>query len=265
MRLPDLQLQQKAAQFITQNSSGLLTAGGVIGVAATAVLTARASFKAAAIIREKVAIREAVAEEQGKISSDMTKREMAAHVWPQYIPPAVMGATTMVAIVMANRMSARRAAALAAAYSISETRLQEYKDKVTERLGITKERNLRDEVAQERINKNPPNKEVIIMGSGDVLCFESLTGRYFHSSVEIIKRAETKLITELFQTQHASLSEFFIEIGLDPTAFSDNVGWSTFESDPVEIKFSTTMTPDGRPCLVLDYSIMPKPDYYKLY
>jgi uncharacterized protein DUF6353 len=265
MRFPDLQLQHRAGRFITQNSSGILTAGGVIGVGITAILTARASFKAAAIIREKVALAQIAAEEQGEdFSPDLTKMEMARIVWPCYIVPAATGVSTIVAVVMANRMSAKRAAALAAAYSISESRLQEYKDKVTHRLGFAKERNIRDEIAQERVTENPP-KEVIILGTGDVLCFDSLTGRYFNSSVEIVKRAEHKIHLELFNTQSASLTQFFDEIGLEPTLYSDTVGWNTVHDEPFEIRFSTTITPDNRPCLVVDYSVMPKPDFNKLY
>jgi hypothetical protein len=268
MHFPDLQrvLQQKAGQFISQNTSGILTAGGVIGVAATAALTARASFKAAGIIREKVAIRQAVAEEQEITNTpDLTKVEMVKAVWPVYILPVAMGVGTVASIVMANRMSAKRAAALAAAYTLSETRLQEYKDKVTNKFGANKERAVRDEIAQDRVNKTPPSKEVIILGSGDVLCFESLTGRYFNSSVEIIKQAENKLRTELFQTQYVSLSEFFEEIGLERTTFSDMTGWNTMHMEPFEISFSATMTPDNRPCLVLNYSVVPVPDYTRLY
>ena len=273
MHIPVLQqqLQQRAGQFISQNATGILTAGGVIGVAATAVLTARASFKAAAIIREKVAIRQAYAEsahedpETVPYTPDMSKTEMVRAVWPVYILPTTAGALTIASIVMSNRMSAKRAAALAAAYTISETRLAEYKDKVAEKLGYNKERAVRDEIAQDRVDKNPPNKEVIILGSGDVLCFDPLTGRYFHSSVEIIKQAEVKINNELFQTQYTSLSEFFELIGLERTTFSDTMGWNTTTMDPPSISFSTTMTPDGRPCLVLDYSVIPAPDYTRLY
>lgn len=269
MRIPDLQLQQRAQQFVTQNATGILTAGAVIGVGATAVLTVRATWMAHGRIRERMALRQAVQETNEEIGvevvPDFSKTEMVREVWPQYIPPVLMGAGTIACIVMANRMSAKRAAALAAAYSISETRLQEYKDKVTQKLGFNKERAVRDEIAQDRVNKNPPSKEVIILGSGDVLCYDSLTGRYFHSSVEAIKRAEAKIQTELFQTQFASLSEFFDEIGLERTTFTDYMGWNTVTMDTFGITFSTTMTPDSRPCLVLEYSILPVPDYHKLY
>jgi hypothetical protein len=265
-------LQQKAGQFLANNASGLLTAGGVVGVGVTAVLTGRASFKAAEIIREKNAMNmyharvAAEAEEDDLILiPDLTKRQMAMMVWPQYIPPVIVGTATIASIVMANRVSAKRAAALAVAYGISETRLQEYKTKVQEKFGITKERGVRDDIAQERVTNNPPTKEVIVVGNGDVLCFDSISGRYFHGSVEVIKSAENKINAELFQNQYVSLSDFYDLIGLPPTAFSEEVGWNTQSMEPFQISFSTTTTPDNRPCLVLDYSSVPKPDYARLY
>jgi hypothetical protein len=83
--------------------------------------------------------------------------------------------------------------------------------------------------------------------------------------VEAIKKAETNLNSELFHHQYASLSSFYDDIGLPPTPFSEEIGWNTMTLEPLEIKFSTTITPDNRPCLVLDYSTMPTPDYHRLY
>lgn len=277
MRFGDLHLQQRAGQFVTQNSAGLLTAGGVFGVGATAFLTARASFKAAAKLREQMAIRQAYVNAENaereesdepteyKFAPDFTKTEMAKLTWKFYVPPVLAGTLTMGSIIMANRVSTKRAAALAAAYAISESRLQEYKDKVTAKIGINKERAVRDDIAADRVNKNPPSKEVIILGSGDVLCLDSLTGRYFHSTIETIKQAEYKIHTELNSTHYASLSEFYDMIGLEPTSFSDAVGWNGLDTGMFEVSFSHTLTPDNRPCLVLDYTNLPKPDFHKLY
>jgi Family of unknown function (DUF6353) len=271
MNFPNVNMQQKLASFVSTNASGLLTAGGVIGVGVTAVLTGRATVKAHAIVRERTAIARVNAEMESEenggliLVPDWSKKEIVAMTWQFYIPPAVVGIATISSIIMANRMSAKRAAALAAAYGISETRLQEYKEKVAEKFGVNKERAVRDEIAQDRVNNNPPSKEVIIMGNGDVLCYDSISGRYFHSTVEQIKQAESTINGELFNHQYASLSQFYDEIGLTPTALSEEIGWNTMVMEPVEIKFSTTMTPDNRPCLVLDYSSLPYPDYHKLY
>lgn len=271
IRFPDL--QQRAAKLVSENASGLLTAGGVIGVGVTAVLTARASFKAASILREEMALRQAHVEEKraehnldNLFASDFTKTEVVKLTWFQYVPPTIVGVATISSIVMANRVSAKRAAALAVAYGISEQRFQEYKDKVTEKFGGNKERDLRDAIAQDRVNKNPPDREVIILTDGDVLCFDMLTGRYFRSSVERIKRAESKINQDLFHHQYASLSSFYDEIGLPPTSFTDEVGWNLVQQEaPFEVRFSTVLSPDDKPCIAIDFATPPKTGYTQLY
>lgn len=251
-------IQHKAGQFLEDNASSILTAGGVIGTTMTAILTAKAGIKAGRLIQEEEQIR---VDEEGPVTT-MDKVKMT---WPLFIPPAVMATATVGSIVAANVMSAKRAAALAAAYGISERNLREYKDKVTEKLGINKERAVRDEIAQDRVTNNPPTKEVVILAGGDVLCFDMTTGRYFRSSVEAIKKAENKINQELFNHQYASLSAFYDEIGLAPTSFSDEVGWNSAQTGALELRFSTVMSPDEQPCIAIDFTVPPKTDYTQLY
>jgi hypothetical protein len=259
-------IQQKAGQFLTDNASSILTAVGVAGTVATGVLTAKATFKAAELIQEIETLRDDHRNENGLDDENypMTKTEKVKLVWPQYIPPVLVATATIGSIVAANMMSAKRAAALAAAYGLSERNLREYKDKVTEKLGVGKEKALRDEIAQDRVTENPP-KEVIIITNGDVLCYDMLTGRYFQSTVENIKKAENRINQELFNHQYASLSMFYEEIGLQPTNFTDEVGWNTFQTGALEVRFSTTTSPDDRPCIAIDFNNPPKPDYTQLY
>ena len=260
------ELQQKAQQLLTENASIILTAGGVVGTVGTAVLTGRAAFKAAEVI--------AIAETELELMKDapainveikFSKKEKVLAVWPLFIPPVVLGGATITSIVMANRISAKRAAALAAAYGLAEGRLEEYKAKTLEKLGVNKEQKLRDEIAQDRVNENPPNKEVIILASGDVLCYDMLTGRYFQSTVENIRKAENQLNTALFHHQYASLSEFYENIGLAPTGFTDEVGWNQLKDGNLEVKFSSVMSPDEKPCLAIDFNNAPHPEYTQLY
>ena len=268
MNLPDI--QRAAGQFVSQHSTTILTAGGVVGTVTTAVLTGRASFKAAEIMREEQATRQAALDEDLMKSDvhiftpDLTKTEIVKLVWQEYIPPVVVGTATIASIVMANQMSAKRAAALAAAYGISENRLQEYKDKVSEKLTGPKKQQVDDEIAQDRVNNNPP-KEVIILGGGDVLCFDAMTGRYFRSSYEAIKQAENKINGDLFHHQYASLSSFYEEIGLPPTTFSEHVGWNLAKDEMLNVKITTTQSPTNEPCLSIDFEAPPGPNYTQLY
>src|SRR4029077_17017748 len=127
-----------------------------------------------------------------------------------------------------------------------------------------KEVTIRDEVAQDRVNAHPVvSKEVIIAGPGEVLCYDNITGRYFESSVEQIKRAENVINRDIIHHMYASLSFFYEQIGLQPTRNSDEVCWNS--NQLVEVTFSTTMSTDGRPCMVLDFTVGPTLDYTRLY
>lgn len=230
-----------------QNSPVILAGVAVTGTVATAYLTGRASFKAAKIINK----------------TEDLRTEKVRSVWRLYLPPVAVGITTIAAIIVAHRINSKRLAALAVASGISERALQEYKEKVVQKLGETKARNLRDEIAQDRVSNQPLGREIILAGTGDVLCFDMTTGRYFVSSVEDIKRAENKINHELNNFMSASLSQFYDEIGLPPTTYSDNVGWNG--NNQVEIHFSTVMSPDNRPCVAIDFANQPISDYHRVY
>lgn len=269
-------LLQRAKFLLNENSATILTGVGVTGTATTAYLSGRASFKAAHVIehaRQEYVKEENLPELEMKDLPEDYKNYLeekrmlkfsskAKLVWKFYIPAVGSGATTIVCIVMANQISARRIAALAVASGISERALQEYKAKVVEKLGEKHEMAIRDEVAQDRVNANPPgSSQVIVAGTGDVLCYDMTTGRYFRSSMEDIKKAENKVNYEILHFMSASLSSFYDEIGLPPTNYTDMVGWNM--NTPLEVKFSTVMSPDNQPCIAIDFSRPPIADYDK--
>lgn len=247
--------------LLNENSTTILTGVGIVGTVTTAVLAGRASFKAAEIIANEEST--FVKEDINSPDKFLSKTEKVKMVWPHYIPPVAMGAATITSIVMAHRISSKRIAALAVASTLSERALQEYKAKVVEKLGERQETAVREEIAQDSVTKNPPSGQVIIAGSGDVLCYDSLTGRYFNSTIEQIKAAENKVNYEIIHFDSCSLSTFYDEIGLRPTDYSDMVGWNV--SNRMEVKFTTTMSEDNRPCLVIEFSKMPSMDYNKVW
>jgi len=249
--------------LVNDNSGAILTGLGVTGTVTTAYLTGRASFKAAKLIELEERRLEML--EFARENEDEKKQTLVSKtklVWRLYIPPIGVGATTIASIVMANKLSSKKIAALAAASSISERALQEYKDKVVEKLGERQNRAMRDEIAQDRVSGQPVNlREVILAGTGEVLCYDMTTGRYFMSTVEEIKRAENKINHDLIHYMSASLSEFYDEIGLPPTSFSDSVGWNA--NNHIEVQFSTVMSTDQRPCIAIDFLKPPITNYEK--
>lgn len=259
-------VRQRTVEFATQNSAALLTAAGVVGTVATAVLAGRGGYKANEILAkakldkmetlEKAAV--AKGEPEPTELPDLTRMETLVLIGPYILPPIVTGGGTVAAIIFANRISAQKAAALAAAYGLAERNLSEYKEKVAEKLTGPKRQQIDDELAQEAVNKTPGHSQIVIV-DGEVLCFDKPTGRYFRSTMDTIKQAVNTTNAEILHHDHANASFFYEELSLDKTTWSDMVGWNT--DNLLELTYTTVLTDDGKPCIAIDFRTMPKEDY----
>lgn len=254
--------QKRVKGLIQENASTLLTAGGVVGTVTTAILTGRASFKAAQIIDEKTESYLSHTVDSEGNPATIPFKEKVILVWPHFIPPVLTGSATIASIIMANRMSAQKAAALAAAYGLAEGRLSEYKEKVAEKLTPAKEQKIQDELAQEKVNKTPGSNQIVVV-EGEVLCFDQSTGRYFRSSMENVKKALNATITEIFNHEYASATHFYEELGLPGTTWTDDVGWNRDQLP--DLTFSTVLSEDNRPCIAIDFKVLPRADFIPKY
>jgi hypothetical protein len=227
-----------SSKLVKANGPEILTALGLSGVLTTAYLAARAGRQHESRMSEE--------------APDIPPREEAKLVWRYYVPPAISGALTVVCIVGGNRGVARRTTAAVAAYSITEKAFSEYKDKVVEQIGVNKEQKIRDEIAQDRVNTNPPSKEVMVMGGGHVLCCELYTGRYFRSEMEALRKIENQINHLIVHQVYVTLNELYDHLGLAYTSNSDYMGWTSDKL--LELQFSTVLSPDGEPCLAFAYN-----------
>lgn len=250
-------LAKRVQAFAMENSPTILTGIGVVGTVTTAVLTGRAGYKASQLIAEEERFKDGDSLDRPTV---LSTKERVQLVWTEFIPPVGMAGVTVTSIIYANKISTSRVAAMAAAYALSDKTFGEYKEKVQERLGISKETDIRDEIAQGRVTAQPPGTTIII-GGGEVLCYDALTSRYFMGNMEKIKKAENEINSEILTCDGASLSRFYDEIGLEPNAYSDSVGWDL--DNRCELQISTVMSEDERPCLVVDFKTWPKPEYGK--
>lgn len=250
---------KKTEKLLTDNSPAILTAFGVVGTLTTAYLTGKASFKASEVIDQK---RDEYVEEFGMAPLMLTPREKFELLWKLYIPAVATGVGTCACIILANRIGTRRAAAMASAYAVSERAFTEYKEKVIEKIGEKKEEEVRAEVAQDRVNRNPPSESHIFRGAGgDVLCKDSWSGRYFTSDMETIKKAQNDTNHEVIAYNYASLTDFYNRLGLEGTGDSDNLGWNNDKL--LEVTFTTSISDDQKPVLVLDFAHAPIRNYFK--
>lgn len=246
MKFPKVD-QRMVSHFIRQvtrdikvKSPTILAVAGAVGVVGTAILVGKASFEAAKDIEEADPTPE-------------TFQQKVELVWPRYVPAALTGGVTIISIVGSNRIGAKRTAAAVTAYSIADRAFAEYKEKVVEQLGERKEQILRDEIAEDTIRNNPPpSREVIVMGTGHILCCELMTRRYFMSDMETLRQAQNEVNSKVFNDLYATLSDFYSLVGLSQTSHSDEIGW---DSDKLMVlEFSTILTEDGKPCLAFTYN-----------
>lgn len=252
--LPASDLAKRLQSFTIGHSPALLTALGVTGSVTTAFLTGKATVKAVRILDEQWVYTD--------IHGEREKKEAFKLVYKEYIPAFGVLAVTVTCIIAANQVGSRRAAAIASAYALSEKAFTEYKEKVVEKIGAGKEREVRDEIAQDRVNANPVSN-VVIIGTGEVLCFEAYTGRYFMSSVETLKKAQNDVNYMVVNNMYASLSDFYDKVGLPRTKMSDDVGWNC--DAMMEMELSTCLADDGRPAVSFTFHVAPVANYYRLH
>jgi hypothetical protein len=235
-----------------KHSPEILTGIGIAGMITTTIMAVRATPKALILIEER----------KEEIDVDkLTPIELIKTTWTCYIPAAITGGLSIICLIGASSVNARRNAALATAYTLSESALKEYQEKVIETIGEKKEQTVRDAIAKDRIDKNPvSSREVIITEKGNTLCYDAISGRYFKSDIDKIKKAENELNRRMRDEMYISLNEFYYEIGLNPIGIGDDLGWD-IDHGYIELSFSSQLADEGTPCLVIDYQVAPRYEY----
>jgi hypothetical protein len=148
------------------------------------------------------------------------------------------------------------------AYTLVDKAFRVYKDEVLTQIGANKEQKVTDAIAARKIDETPVvDAQVIITGGGDQLCFDTLTGRYFHSDMETIRRAEIEIKQRILLNMFAEQNEFYELLGLEPVGAGETLGWNV-EHMP-DLVFTSHLAGDGRPCLAVGYRVLPKVDYLK--
>ena len=240
---------------LSKHSPEILTGIGIAGMITTVVLAVKATPKAMQLLEEKYG---------NNNGHPFPKKEVIKTCWKPYTPAAVTCVASVTCLVGASSVNAKRNAALATAYKLTETALSEYKEKVVEEIGEKKEKVIHEKIAHDHIKKNPvSDNQVIITEKGNTLCYDDVSGRYFKSDIDAIKSAINEVNRKMTYENYISLTEFYTEIGLAPTSMSDYLGWN-LDDGLLEIDLGAKLTDDGKPCIVLQYLVAPRYEFDKL-
>lgn len=240
--------------FVDKHSPEILTGIGIAGMITTTILAVKATPKALQLIDAK---------KKEEHVDKLPVKDVIKVAWKPYVPAVVTGGCSIACLVGASSVNTRRNAALATAYKISETALAEYREKVVETIGESKEQQIREKVAKERVDKTPVKQgDILITDKGNTLCLDVISGRYFKSDIDRIKKAANELNRQMLTDPfgYVSVNEFYDELGLEHISVGDELGWNV-SGGLIDIDPGSCLTPEGVPCVVINYTVAPKYDY----
>lgn len=256
-------LAQQGLNFLQKNSPYILTGLGCAGVVSTAVMTGKAAIKAYEEVDryedlQTMKLSNEELENRGNPHYyESTMKERFMLTWKYFVPPVIMGASSVACIIGAQTVNTRRHAALASLYTLTDQTLKDYQEKIKEKLGERKEAKIHEEIAQDVLDSHPVSKENIIRTAyGDTLCFDTYSGRYFTHDIEKLRRIQNDFNHELMGVMWMPLNDLYYLMGLESVKMGEDLGWTVDEL--LEFKFESKLTDDERPCLVVDYDLTPR-------
>ena len=241
-----------------KKSPAILTGFGIAGFIASMVLVGKEAPKA----------KEKIDEKKAELNVEkLSIKDTIVTAGPCFVPAIITAGASAGCVLGGLTISTRRNAALAAAYGLTEAALKEYKEKTMEVVGERKEQVIHDHIAKDKVDKDPiskkEEKEIIYTGHGDHLCYDSISGRYFYSNIDKIKKVENKISKRLISEMYISLNELYGELGLPAIKLGDELGWN-INDGIIEMIYSSQLTDRDEPCLVIDYCVCPRYDFTKL-
>lgn len=244
----------QAGKFMRSNSTTLLTVAGVVGVIGTGAMSGTATIKASKVLAE--------AEEmyiKGNYPK-VTRVEAVKLTWKYYVPTVIVGGLTIASIISSNRINLKKSAAIASALTITDTAFREYRTAVASNVTPKKIEAIKDTVARNAIEQKPSSAEAIIL-NGETLCYDKIAGRYFKSDIEKIRRVINDLNSTMVNgDMYVALNDFYYGLGLPQVSAGDILGWN-MDTGIIEPTFSSQLTTDGAPCLVIDFLAEPIANY----
>ena len=250
------ELINNSKHFLQKHSPEILTGLGITGMITSTVLAIKATPKAIRLINNKKA----------ELNVDeLTTIETIKTAWRPYISSVGIAIPSIACIIGASSINYKRNTALATAYTISERALTRYREKVIETIGERKEQKIHDEIAQDEINRHKiSDSQILVTSKGNTLFMDALSGRYFKCDLDTVKKAVNKLNRDMNYQHYVSLNEFYYEIGLEGTKTGDVVGWN-LDRGLIEPSYSTCLSTNDEPCIVIDFLVGPVHDYDKLF
>ena len=237
--------------FLNKNSPIILACMGVFGTVSTVYTAHQDTVKAEHIKRR---------------TKPRNWKEELQDTWRCYIPTAISATGTIGWIVGSHYCSTRQREALASAYLVSQTTLQKYQEKVIERIGKNKARDLREEVDCELAEMRAPAAcfasqltDAIDTGHGKTLFYDIPGERWFYSDVNYMNKQVNDLNKEVRTEMYFDWNELYYRWGLPYKKYGSEHVFTA--DDPLEVTYTPKMMENGQVKVLVNYKLIPLSEY----
>lgn len=232
----------KVIKKVQRDPAAIFSLLGCVGVIATGVTSAKA-----AVEKEK----------DGK--------------WEHYIPPAVVGAGTVVCILCSNGISKKKQLSLAAAYSLVNKKYSLYQNKVKETFGEEAHEQIIKSLDVEKARNVYISAETFGLSANGFdlddegetrLFYDEFSDRYFQSTFAKVLQAELHLNRNFLLKGVQSLNDFYEFLGLEKTDEGDWLGWSNIQEYYwIDFNHRKVDIDEGLSCYVIEMMFTPDSNY----
>lgn len=261
----------KSEQFLIKNASHLLMGMGTV-FSVSAVISAVKMSETARYSVEAVKVDHYLREHPEHNPADTVRldqcRKLTCWEWLKavarfYGPAAAIEMLALFCFWMAHGIDIRRQAIWAGVAATAEEALREYQRKTQELIGEKAEKEVKNAIAQDKVDTLPPPRETVIL-SDDAMMWCLIDNQYFRSSWLKIKEAQNDANHEMIQHMYISQSDLYWLLDpehkyLNASKDSGQIGWNVDEMLYLDI--DTPMGPDHKPILSISYRTKDGFDY----
>lgn len=240
----------RSRQWAVKNAPHILMGMGTGGSITALIFAAKATPAAKERLREAKRLKNE--QDDDIYVTELTNLEKAKAVAPAYLPAVGMEFFSLLCFWGAHGIDLKRQAVLAGLYSTAEQALIEYQKKVVEMIGDKPEKEIRNAVAQDRIDRNPPPSMVF---ESDTDCWCYYKGYRFRSSYRKLKDIQNEANHEMIKNMYLSESDLLWMFDPErryimPDSDSRMVGWCVDEL--MEFDILPGLTPERYPALTVE-------------
>ena len=255
-----IETTSKVSKMVYTNAPAILAGSGIACFIASTIMAVKVTPKAHDILEDK---------KQELQVEELPVKETVKSVGKLYLP-AIVSTTAGACFVIASvNESNKRYLALSTSYELLREAANTYKEKVIETIGVRKEKKIRDEIAQDKVDEKPPvDNKIILTDKGNTLFRDELTGQYFRYDISKLKNKAIELANRELDYGYVGAIEWLEMLGLEVPAFMKGIGWSLCDDGKaVTIDLSAVVAHkyNDEPCLVINYEPMPRDNYDMYY